>query len=89
MSDVITDTGDSFTRTAGRQLVLLGMGAIVALGALMWGLAVLSDLTGSGAAGQDAIDAGSATITLSMAGEPPSSTAPAPPTWSAVLSWAM
>ena len=71
MSEVITDTGDSFTRTAGRQLLALGLAAILAIGALMWSLGALSELTGSGAAGQDAIDAGSGTITLSMAGEPP------------------
>lgn len=71
MSDVITDPGDSFTRTAGRQLAVFGLTAVASLAALMWLLGALSELTGSGAAGQDAVDARSRTITLSMAGEPP------------------
>ena len=71
MTEAITDSGDSFSRTAGRQLLVFGLGAVFALGALMWGLGALSELAGSGAAGQDAINPATASITLSMAGEPP------------------
>ena len=71
MSDVITDSGDSFTRTAGRQLALLALFGILAFIALAMLLGWLSKLTSGGSALSEAVDPLTGTITLSMASEPP------------------
>ncbi len=71
MSDVITDTGDSFTRTAGRQLALLALFGILAFIALAMLLGWLSKLTSGGSALSEAVDPLTGTITLSLASEPP------------------
>jgi oligopeptide transport system substrate-binding protein len=71
MSDVITDSGDSFTRTAGRQLALLALFGILAFIALAMLLGWLSKLTSGGGSLSEAIDPLTGTITLAMASEPP------------------
>ena len=71
MSDVITDTGDSISRAAGRQLALLALLAVVGFFGLAMMLGWLSRLT-TGAAGLDeAVDVPGATITLVATSEPP------------------
>ncbi len=71
MSDVITDSGDSFTRTAGRQLALLALFGILAFIALAMLLGWLSKLTSGGSSLAEAVDPLTGTITLAMASEPP------------------
>lgn len=71
MSDVITDSGDSFTRTAGRQLALLALFGILAFIALAMLLGWLSKLTSGGGTLSEAVDPLTGTITLAMASEPP------------------
>ncbi len=71
MSEVITDSGDSFTRSAGRQLLLLGLLGVAGFALLMLVLGWLSELTGSSSGSADAVDAATGTITLSLSGEPP------------------
>ncbi|HTK98422.1 MAG TPA: peptide ABC transporter substrate-binding protein [Pseudomonadales bacterium] len=71
MSDVITDSGDSFTRSAGRQLALLALFGILAFIALAILLGWLSKLTSGGGSLSEAVDPLTGTITLAMASEPP------------------
>ena len=71
MSEVITDSGDSFTRSAGRQLILLALLGIAGFALLMLALGWLSELTGSSSGSADAVDLATGTITLSLSGEPP------------------
>ena len=71
MSEVITDSGDSFTRSAGRQLLLLALLGVAGFALLMLALGWLSELTGSSSGSADAVDAATGTITLSLSGEPP------------------
>ncbi len=71
MSDVITDSGDSFTRTAGRQLALLALFGVLAFIVLAMLLGWLSKLTSGGSALSEAIDPLTGTITLALASEPP------------------
>jgi oligopeptide transport system substrate-binding protein len=71
MSEVITDSGDSFTRSAGRQLILLALLGIAGFALLMLALGWLSELTGSSSGRADAVDLATGTITLSLSGEPP------------------
>ena len=71
MSEVITDTGDSFTRAAGRQLILLALLAIASFVALAVLLGWLSRITSDTQGVSDAVDPLTGTITLAMASEPP------------------
>ena len=71
MSDVITDSGDSFTRTAGRQLALLALFGVLAFIVLAMLLGWLSKLTTGGGSLSEAVDPLTGTITLAMASEPP------------------
>jgi oligopeptide transport system substrate-binding protein len=71
MSEVITDTGDSFTRTAGRQLIVLALLGILSFIALAVLLGWLSRITSDTQGISDAIDPLTGTITLAMASEPP------------------
>src|SRR5512144_384006 len=71
MSDVITDSGDSFTRTALRQLALLALFGLLAFIALAMLLGWLSKLTSGGNSLSEAVDPLTGTITLAMASEPP------------------
>ncbi len=71
MSEVITDSGDSFTRTAGRQLILLALLGFLAFIALALLLGWLSKLTSGGDALAEAVDPVTGTITLAANGEPP------------------
>ncbi len=71
MSDITSDTEDAFARTAGKQLLWLGLLAIVALAALMFALGWLSQLTASGAVTGEAVDVRERSISLAMSGEPP------------------
>jgi oligopeptide transport system substrate-binding protein len=70
-TDVITDTGDSFTRAAVRQLVLLALGALGLLIGLMLLLGWFSQVTAGGITSGDAVDAANKSITLVIAQEPP------------------
>ena len=71
MSEIITDSGDSLTRAAGRQLLLLALAALAALAGLLFLLGWASDLTTGGTGTGEAVDAGTGTITLSLTQEPP------------------
>jgi oligopeptide transport system substrate-binding protein len=71
MSDVITDSGDSFTRTALRQLALLALFGVLAFIALAMLLGWLSKLTSGANSLSEAVDPLTGTITLAMASEPP------------------
>lgn len=71
MSDITSDSDSAFARTAGRQLLWLGLLAILALTALMFVLGWLSQLTASGSVAGEAIDIEERSISLVMTGEPP------------------
>ncbi|HET6474303.1 MAG TPA: peptide ABC transporter substrate-binding protein [Pseudomonadales bacterium] len=71
MSEVITDAGDSFTRTAGRQLILLALLGIASFVALAFLLGWLSRATSDTQGVSDAVDPLTGTITLAMSSEPP------------------
>jgi oligopeptide transport system substrate-binding protein len=64
------DGKDRFTRSAGRQLLILAAGAVVGLALLMLGLSWASNLTGGGGVSKG-IDAATGTVTLALADEPP------------------
>lgn len=61
---------DIFNKTAGRDLLLLGLGAIAAFVLLMAVLAWASEATGGGAS-NDALDAATGTVTVALSTEPP------------------
>ena len=61
---------DVFNKTAGRDLLLLGLAAVAAFVLLMAVLAWASDATGNGASG-DALDPATGTITVALSTEPP------------------
>ncbi|NJN52702.1 MAG: peptide ABC transporter substrate-binding protein [Gammaproteobacteria bacterium] len=71
MSEIVSDTEDAFARTAGRQLLWLGLASILALTALMFALGWLSQLTASGTLTGEAVDIEARSISLAMTGEPP------------------
>src|SRR4030095_5103112 len=71
MSEVITDSGDSFTRAAGRQLMLLALLGLVGFIALALLLGWLSKLTSGSDTLSEAVDPLTGTITLSISSEPP------------------
>jgi oligopeptide transport system substrate-binding protein len=71
MSEVITDSGDSFTRAAGRQLMLLALFGLVGFIALAVLLGWLSRLTSGSDTLAEAVDPTTGTITLSISSEPP------------------
>jgi len=71
MSEVITDSGDSFTRAAGRQLFLLALFGIVGFIALAVLLGWLSKVTSGGDTLSEAVDPVTRTITLAIGSEPP------------------
>lgn len=65
-----TSGTDIFNKTAGRDLLLLGLGAIAAFVLLMAVLAWASEATGGGAS-NDALDAATGTVTVALSTEPP------------------
>src|SRR5262245_34689330 len=71
MSEVITDSGDSFTRAAGRQLLLLAIFGLVGFIALAVLLGWLSRLTSGSDTLSEAVDPATRTITLAITSEPP------------------
>ncbi len=71
MSEVITDSGDSFTRTAARQLLLLAALGVAAFIALAMLLGWLSRVTSGSEGLSDAVDPLTKTITLAIGAEPP------------------
>jgi len=72
MSEVnIADTEDAFAKSAGRQLLIFAMGAILTLGILMWGLQTLASLVGSSTVAAKAVDHVNNTISISLLQEPP------------------
>ncbi len=56
----------NFRRTAGRQLIYLGLASLIGLGALMWSLASLSE-----GVAETALDAIAGSVTLALSEEPP------------------
>ncbi|HEY6598619.1 MAG TPA: peptide ABC transporter substrate-binding protein [Pseudomonadales bacterium] len=71
MSEVITDSGDSFTRTAGRQLFILALLGLLGFIVLALLLGWLSKVTSGGNALAEAVDPLTGTITLATSSEPP------------------
>ncbi|MDH3643749.1 MAG: peptide ABC transporter substrate-binding protein [Gammaproteobacteria bacterium] len=70
MNTVVT-TEDSFTRSAGKQLLLFALGSVGGIGILMYTLAWASSLTGATATSSVAVDPESKTVTLFLREEPP------------------
>ena len=72
MSEVqVADTEESFAKSAGRQLLVYGAGAVLIIGALMWALQGLASMVGSSTAAANAIDAENQSITIAISTEPP------------------
>ena len=71
MNGTATESRDTFTRSAGTQLIWLGIAATLGFALLMGLLSRASALTGGGSTTLDAIDAESGTITLRIRYEPP------------------
>lgn len=70
MSD-IAGSDDSFTRSAGRQLLLFALLAVAGMAGLMLTLSWASSLTGSSAGTGQAVDPTTGTVTLALKEEPP------------------
>jgi len=64
-------TEDSFTRSAGKQLVFFALGSVGGIGILMYALAWASSLTGATATANVAVDPQTKTVTLFLSQEPP------------------
>ena len=73
MSDtnIAADNERSFAKSAGRQLLIFALGAVVLIILLMWGLQTLASLVGSSTAAAQAIDIKNNTITIALRAEPP------------------
>lgn len=67
----ITSNQDDFTRSAGRQLLVFFVLAAAGLAVLMMALSWASSLTGTGAAGGQAVDASASMVSLVLTEEPP------------------
>jgi oligopeptide transport system substrate-binding protein len=67
----IANSHDSFARSAGRQLLKFAVMSVAGVALLMLGLSWAAGLTGSGAAGGEAVDPATGTITLTLDEEPP------------------
>ncbi len=65
------DSEQNFARSAGRQLLVFALLAVVFLGALMWGLQTLASMVGSSTASAQAIDYDNHIITIAIREEPP------------------
>lgn len=70
-SQVGTDTEASFAKTAGRQLAVFFIGAVLLLGAVMWGLQGLASMVGSSSEKVIAIDPDARSIAATLIEEPP------------------
>ncbi|MEZ5559460.1 MAG: peptide ABC transporter substrate-binding protein [Pseudomonadales bacterium] len=70
MSEII-DRPDSFTRTAGRQLLLFALLSVGGIALLMVVLSWASSLTGSSAGASSGVDPATRTITATLREEPP------------------
>jgi oligopeptide transport system substrate-binding protein len=70
MNTIVT-TEDSFTRSAGKQLLFFALGSIGGIGILMYALAWASSLTGATATANVAVDPTTKTVTLFLREEPP------------------
>ena len=62
---------ESFTRSAGKQLAVFALFAVVGLAALMWLLNLLASLTASVTGSSTAVDAADNTISIHLREEPP------------------
>ena len=62
---------ESFTRSAGKQLAVFALIAVVGLAALMWLLNLLASLTASVTGSSTAVDAADNTISIHLREEPP------------------
>ena len=67
----IPDSEESFARSAARQLLIYGFGAIVIIGFLMWALQGLASMVGSSTTAAKAIDVENQSITIAIREEPP------------------
>ena len=65
------DTEASFASTAGRQLLVFFVSALVLLALAMWGLQVLASMVGADSGAAKAIDRGANTISIAIREEPP------------------
>ena len=65
------DSEASFAKSAGRQLLIYGLGAILIIALLMWGLQLLAGMVGSGATAGKAVDIENQSITIAIVTEPP------------------
>jgi oligopeptide transport system substrate-binding protein len=71
-TDITTiDSEDSFAKSAARQLLIYGVGAVFVIGILMMGLQGLASIVGSGTTTADAIDIENQSITIAIRTEPP------------------
>ncbi len=74
MSDAPSTTAESeaaFAKSAGRQLLMFGIAAVVIVGATMYALQVLASLVGSDTAAASAINRVDNSISFAMRTEPP------------------
>ena len=65
------DNEANFASTAGRQLLVFALMAVLAVGALMWALQALAGIVGSSTEAAKAIDRDTNTITIAIREEPP------------------
>jgi oligopeptide transport system substrate-binding protein len=70
MNKIVTSE-NSFTRSAGKQLLYFALGSIGGIGILMYTLAWASSLTGATATADTAVDPATKTVTLFLSQEPP------------------
>ena len=66
-----SDSESNFASTAGRQLLVLAVGAFVFIGALMWGLQGLASIVGSSTVAANAVDIENNSISIAIREEPP------------------
>ncbi len=70
-TNIVADTDESFAKSAGKQLLIFALAAIVLVGSLMWGLQVLASMVGSSTEAAKAVDADAQSITIAIREEPP------------------
>jgi len=69
--DIAAESEASFARTAGRQLLLYGAGAVFLIALLMWALQGLASMVGSSTTAAKAVDPLHKSITIAIREEPP------------------
>jgi oligopeptide transport system substrate-binding protein len=71
MTSRIAAGDDTFTRSAGRQLIAFGAVSVAGVVLLLLGLSWASSLTATGSGAGEAVDAATGTVTLFLREEPP------------------